>query len=411
MKKILFVDDEPNVLSAIQRQLHGRFEVQTASTPLAGLQALLNGRDFSVVVADMGMPKMNGVEFLAKAGEIAPEVVRVMLTGYVSQSTAAEAINQGSIFRFLNKPCSTEKLVQALDAAVAQHNLMTAERDLLENTLGGSLKILSEILALADPKAFGQAESLRAAIRRFAFALNLTPTWYLEAAALLCQIGLVTVPPELILKSRQGQPLNAGEMEIFNHLPAVGSSLLAQIPRMEGVARAILYQNKNFDGSGFPEDTVAGEAIPAGARMLKILVDIARLESGGLGRVDALAKMRARSGTYDPRLLDALEHSSGPAAWASSDPTAAATTVAFADLRVGHVLRGNLETKGNMLLVTAGNRITPMLLHRLRNFSALYGIQEPICVEEAGTAFFTRHEPNGNERPAFSPVRDRIPAP
>jgi hypothetical protein len=191
----------------------------------------------------------------------------------------------------------------------------------------------------------------------------------------------------------------------------VGSSLLAQIPRMEGVARAILYQNKNFDGSGFPEDTVAGEAIPAGARMLKILVDIARLESGGLGRVDALAKMRARSGTYDPRLLDALEHSSGPAAWASSDPTAAATTVAFADLRVGHVLRGNLETKGNMLLVTAGNRITPMLLHRLRNFSALYGIQEPICVEEAGTAFFTRHEPNGNERPAFSPVRDRIPAP
>jgi response regulator RpfG family c-di-GMP phosphodiesterase len=395
VKKVLFVDDEPNVLSAIQRQLHGRFEVQTASNPINALEALQDGRDFSVVVADMGMPRMNGVEFLAKAGEIAPDVVRVMLTGYLNQSTAVEAINQGSIFRFLNKPCSTEKLVETLDAAVAQHNLITAERDLLEHTLGGSLKVLSEILALADPKTFGQAESLRDAVRRFAAVLELTSTWHLEAAALLCQIGLVTVPPELLLKSRQGQPLNPGEQEIFKQIPAVGSSLLAQIPRMEGVARVILYQNKNFDGSGFPEDNVAGEAIPVGARMLKILVDIARLESGGLDRAAALAQLRARSGAYDPRLLDALEHRSGPAPWVLSEPAAAATTVAFADLRVGHVLRGNLETKDNMLLVTAGHKITPMLLHRLRNFSALYGIHEPIFIEETGTVFFTRPEPNG----------------
>ena len=157
MKKILFVDDEPNVLFAIQRQLHQQFEVQTASGPIAGLEALQNGRGYAVVVADMGMPAMNGVEFLAKAREMAPDVVRVMLTGYVNQSTAVEAINQGHIFRFLNKPCSTEKLIQAVEAAVAQHNLIIAERDLLENTLGGSLKVLSEILALAEPKTFGQA--------------------------------------------------------------------------------------------------------------------------------------------------------------------------------------------------------------------------------------------------------------
>ena len=392
MKKILFVDDEPNVLSAIQRQLHGRFEVQTAVGPLPGLEALQNGRDFSVVVADMGMPKMSGVEFLAKACEMAPDVVRVMLTGYVNQTTAVEAINQGSIFRFLNKPCSTEKLVQALEAAVAQHNLITAERDLLENTLGGSLKILSEILSLADPKAFGQAEALRDAVRQLAAALNLAPTWYLEAAALLCQIGLVSVPPELVLKSRQGHVLSAGEKEIFNHIPEVGSSLIAQIPRLEGVARVILYQNKNFDGSGFPEDSVAGEAIPVGARMLRILVDLARLESGGLGRPAALGHLRARTGWYDPRLLDALEHSPGAAVTPLADPAVAATTVAFADLRVGHVLRSNLETKGNLLLVTAGNKITPMLMHRLRNFSSLYGIQEPIFVEETGAAFFNRSE-------------------
>jgi response regulator RpfG family c-di-GMP phosphodiesterase len=392
VKKILFVDDEPNVLSAIQRQLHQQFEVETADSAMTGLDALQNRRGYAVVVADMGMPAMSGVEFLAKAREMAPDVVRVMLTGYVNQSTAVEAINQGHIFRFLNKPCSTEKLIQALEAAVAQHNLIIAERDLLENTLGGSLKVLSEILALAEPKIFGQAEALRDAVRRLAASLNVTPAWDLEAAALLSQIGSVTIPPELILKSRLGHALNAGEIEVFNQVPAVGSSLLAHIPRLEGVARIILYQNKNFDGSGFPEDAVAGEAIPLGARMLKLLVDLARLESDGLARPAALAQLRARSGSYDPRLLEAVAPSPGAAVPPPADAALSAASIAFADLRVGHVLRRNLETKDNMLLVTAGIKITPMLLHRLRNFSSLYGIQEPIYIEDTGSPFFNHLE-------------------
>jgi len=400
MKKILFVDDEPNVLSALQRQLHLLFQVETAAGPIEGLAALQNGRDYSVVVADMGMPKMSGVEFLARARETAPDTVRVMLTGYLNQSTAAEAINQGSIFRFLNKPCSTEKLVQTLEAAVAHHHHIIAERDLLENTLGGSLKVLSEILALAEPETFGQAEALRDAIRLLAASLKVTPTWDLEAAALLSQIGSVTIPPELILKSRQGHALSAGEKDIFNDIPVVGGSLLAQIPRLEGVARIVLYQHKNFDGGGFPEDAVAGEAIPLGARMLKLLVDLARLESGGAARPAALEQLRAHSGVYDPRLLQALEHSPGAAAAPPANIGPAAAPVGFAELRVGHVLRSNLETKDNLLLVTAGNKITPMLMHRLRNFSSLYGIQEPIFIEESATAFFTRPE----RKPANAPL-------
>jgi len=392
MKKILFVDDEPNLLSAVQRQLRQQFEVETAASPIAGLDALQKGRDYAVVVADMGMPKMSGVEFLVKAREMAPDVVRVMLTGYVNQSTAVEAINQGNIFRFLNKPCSTETLVQTLEAAVAQHNLIVAERDLLENTLGGSLRVLSEILALAEPKIFGHAEALRDAVRLLAALLKVTTVWDLEAAALLCQIGLVTIPPELILKSRLGHPLSAGEKEVFNHIPEVGSSLLAHIPRLEGVARIVLYQNKNFDGSGFPQDAVAGEAIPLGARMLKLLVDLARLESDGLARPTALEQLRARPGCYDPRLLEAMENSPAAAAAPPGDAAVSATTIAFADLRVGHVLRRNLETKGNMLLVTAGNKITPMLMHRLRNFSSVHGIQEPIYIEDPGTSCLPRSE-------------------
>jgi response regulator RpfG family c-di-GMP phosphodiesterase len=388
MKKILFVDDEPNVLSAIQRQLRERFQVQTAVGPKAGLDALQNWQDFSVVVADMGMPEMSGIEFLAQASQIAPNIVRVMLTGYLDQATVVEAVNQGRIFRFLSKPCPAEKLVEALDAAVAQHNLILAEHELLENTLGGSLKVLSEILALAEPRTFGQAESLRDSIRQLAASLNVTPTWDLEAAALLSQIGFVTIPPELILKARQGQPLTEREKDVFARIPAIGSSLLSQIPRLEGVARIILYQHKRFDGGGFPEDAVAGESIPLGARMLKILIDLSRIEASGARRPAALAHLRERAGWYDPRLLAAVAEQAPALPAAAPGAGGATIALSFAALRVGHILRSNLETKGGILLVTAGNLITPMLIHRLRNFSSLYGIQEPIYVDESSGPFF-----------------------
>src|SRR5581483_11619317 len=104
MKKILFVDDEPNVLAAFQRQLRKQFSVETALGPQEGLAALQNSRDYAVVVADMRMPEMNGVEFLIKVKATAPDVVRMMLTGNADQNTAIEAINEGNIFRFLNKP-------------------------------------------------------------------------------------------------------------------------------------------------------------------------------------------------------------------------------------------------------------------------------------------------------------------
>jgi len=397
MKKILFVDDEPNVLSAIQRQLHERFLVESAPGPLAGLATLeKNWPDYSVVVADMGMPEMTGIEFLAQASQLAPNVVRVMLTGYVNQATAVEAINQGNIFRFLTKPCSTEKLMETLDAAVAHHNLILAEHELLENTLGGSLKVLSEILALAEPKTFGQAESLRDAIRLLANSMNVTPTWDLEAAALLSQIGFITIPPELILKSRQGQLLTAREKDVFTRIPAIGSSLLSQIPRLENVARIILYQNKRYDGGGFPEDSVAGESVPLGARMLKILVDLSRIGASGAGRPAALAQLRERAGWYDPRLLDALQKQASAPGAKAAGPGGSATAVNFASLRVGHLLLCNLETKGGMLLLASGNRITPMLMHRLRNFSSLYGIQEPIYIDDSGAPLF----PHASAKPA-----------
>jgi HD-GYP domain-containing protein (c-di-GMP phosphodiesterase class II) len=200
---------------------------------------------------------------------------------------------------------------------------------------------------------------------------------------MLARIGQVTVPPEVALKARSGHALTSSEQEMFSNIPAIGSHLLAHIPRMEEVSKIILYQNKRFDGSGFPKDKVAGAEIPLGARILKVLFDLAELESRDNTRAAALELLRAQPGAHDPQILDAVAACFQAASQSPGGPKQPPVAVTFAGLRVGHVLASDVLTSDGMLIVAAGNRVSPALIHRLQNFSALSGIKTPIYVEAA----------------------------
>ena len=126
--KILCVDDEENVLTGLQRTLRKQFPIDIAVGGAAGLQRLERDGPYAVVMADMQMPEMNGIEFLKKAQAAAPDTVRLMLTGNADQKTAVDAVNDGHVFRFLTKPCDPPQLTSALEAALKQYRLITAER-------------------------------------------------------------------------------------------------------------------------------------------------------------------------------------------------------------------------------------------------------------------------------------------
>lgn len=380
MKKILLVDDEPGLLTVMQRSMQKHFSIETACGPLAGLEALKHWQDFSVVVSDMRMPEMTGIEFLSKVKEIAPDIVRIMLTANIDQGTAIEAVNKGSIFRFLNKPCTPDALAETLAAGVRQHQLLIAERDLLESTVRGSVKMLTEILALADPVDFGRAQKVRDYMRDLAAALNVQDTWEFEVAALLSHIGLVTIPAEAISKLRSGQELTHEEQRLFQQIPAISGRLLSEISRFENVSKILLYQKKHFDGSGDPRDEVAGSQIPLGSRMLGFLSDFVELESEGKSRAEVLGLLRRRAGNYDPRIIEAFGSVKPPETESLEGPKPP-LSIRFALLRTGNVLRADVFTPDGVLICKAGNRITATLIERLRNFHRLSGIKEPILVD------------------------------
>ena len=361
-EKVLFVDDEPNVLQAIRRGLRKQFDVHTAEGGEAALQLLRDDGQFAVIVSDMRMPGMNGVELLTQVKQLWPDTVRIMLTGNADQQTAVDAVNHGDIFRFLNKPCENVELGEAVKDAVRQHALITVERDLLENTLRGSIKALAEVLSLTNPEIFGCTTRHKHLMHRLATAMTLPDIWQLESVALLSQMGCVTIAEELVKRRAGGFHLSAEDLQEFVGHTKTGADLLAAIPRMDTIADAVRYQERNFDGTGYPKDGPTGEDIPLGARLMRVILDFDAFESSGSSVEDALGRLKQQKENYDPVILTALE------SLLSNAPTESPVSMPVGSLTDVMIIAEDVRTSADVLLVAKGQEATSSVRRHLSNF-------------------------------------------
>lgn len=379
--RILCVDDDPNILAGYSRALRKQLPIETALGPEVALD-LIAKHQYAVLVTDMNMPVMNGIELLTRVKELQPHCVRMMLTGNADLKTAIDAVHRGNVFRFLVKPFPAESLAPALEAALDQYRLITAEQDLLEKTLRGSIRVLIEILSLIAPESFGRATALKQSVRTLADGINLPDVWKLELGAMLCSIGLVTLPPGLSQKAKSDKGLNEQELKIMERVPEISHNLLINIPRLEPVAKIILYQAKNYDGTGFPADSVSGCQIPLGARVLKVLIDLAQFEQGGLSKVAALMAMKRRQGVYDPQILQGAISCFALIRDQQAAVKKHVIHCSVNELRLGYILASDVETDDGTLLISSGHRITETLLEKIKNFVEVVGVKEPLLIEE-----------------------------
>ena len=289
--KILFVDDETPVLDGYRRILYREFEIETAVGGEQGLASIRDNGPYAVVISDMRMPGMNGAEFLAKVRQTAPDTVRILLTGYASLDGAMDAVNQGNIFRFLTKPCSKEVLTAAIQAGLVQYRLVTVERELLENTLMGSIKVLTEVLSAASPEAFGRSMRIVGYVRHLVAKLALPSPWRFEAAAMLSQLGCVTLDPEFVKMSYVGDHLTPEDRVRFASHPEAAKKLLVNIPRLEPIAWMISQQLNPVIKQCSPDAAAPfGPDILLGARMLRLAVAMDGLRMMGLSSDEAFAE-------------------------------------------------------------------------------------------------------------------------
>ena len=371
-KKVLLVDDDSNLLQGLRRQLRKTYALETAESGPQALDLCRAKGPFAVVVSDMQMPGMNGVEFLAALGDLSAETVRIMLTGNADQKTAVQAVNSGQIFRFLNKPCTREELESAINAGIKHYQLITAEKELVSKTLTGSIKVLMDVLSLSNPTAFSRSSRLRRVVHQLLDKVEVESRWECEIAAMLSQIGFVTLTNETIKKLAAGSVLSPEEQESVKRHPKVASELIAHIPRLSGVAKIVEHQAEKFDAS-------QPDSLPIGSRLLKLATDFDTLCANRLDRLHAVAELETCQGWYDPTLVAALREI------VQAEIHYTVKEITFNELKEGDVLAGPVQDGKGTVLVSKGQEVSGSLLAKLKQFSNKQQLREPIEVMVAVT--------------------------
>lgn len=364
--KVLFVDDETSVLDSIRRLHRKRFDMDTATGPHEALEMVRTTGPYAVVVSDYKMPQMDGIELLTRIHTINADTVRIMLTGQADLNASIEAVNRGHVFRFLTKPCPDDVLVEAVTDGIRQHRLVTGERELLRGTLRGAVKVLTEILSLVNPEAFGKGERIKRFMRRLGKRLEMQNIWQLELMAMLSQIGCVMLDEEILRKKARGQELGPEERQIFDMHPSVAANLLANIPRMEEVADAILHQTEDLS-------TNPRQRLPA--QLLKLLLDYDDLVESGKEKPEVFAILKSRTGLYDPKVLHAFEKV------AFEEEGWVPKALPLTKLHEGMLLAADVKATTGQLILAKGKEISQTTLVRLRAFAKAYGIIEPLHVQ------------------------------
>ena len=371
--KILFVDDDPEALDGYRELLQPEFQVETAIGGEDGLVALQTHGPYAIVVSDMRMPGMSGIEFLAQARVIAPDTVRMMLTGHADVNVAIEAVNQDHIFRFLTKPCEPDSLRASLGAGLVRYRLVVAEKEILENTLVGGIKVLTDVLSAVSPEAFGRSLRITQNVRHLIAKLNLPNPWRLESAAMLSQLGCITLNTELLRAAYAGTPLSPEDQARFDAHPAVAHDLLTSVPRLEAVAWMIGQQLQAQISQDPPHvASLSTDVTIAGAKMLKLAVAFDALRMQAFSNEEAIAQLRTRPVEFDAESLNALT------SLKSEGSKLVSRKISVMKLIPGMILEQEIKTANGLLIVTKGQEVTRPLVARLTNFSEAGMIEEEI---------------------------------
>ena len=344
---VLFVDDEVNILKAVQRLLRGEsWQVLTASRGAEALE-LLDRHPCQVVVTDQRMPEMSGVDLLSAVRERQPDIVRMMLTGYTEMNVAVEAINRGEIYRLITKPWNDEELKATIRQAFEQFDLkheirrlnqLTREQNLklqdMNRNLEGkvrdrtkqlaekhqelriayiqTIRALAEAVDAKDAYTRGHSERVGVYASKMARELGL-PRDMIERvyiSGLLHDVGKIGVRDAVITKPDRLTPEEYDEIKAH---PEIGARILQPVEFLADVVPCVRHHHEWYDGSesGYP-DRLRGDRIPLPSRIILVADTVEAMTSdrpyrSGLSLDAVFAELRKYAGSqFDPNCVEVM---------------------------------------------------------------------------------------------------------
>lgn len=360
--KILCVDDEDSILRGFQLNLRKDFELHVASNGIEGLEVFDREGGFSVVLSDMRMPQMDGATMLGEVKKRDPEVVTVLLTGHTDFESAMSAVNSGSVFRMLAKPCPPEELINALRTSVEQNDLIRSKRILLDKTLRGAVDALAHSLSIAKPLFFGRAQRVRRLSNELAELMGVPNSWRVDVASVFSQIAYITLPRSVSDDVYYKKKLSSDVKELVKQLPQDTQKVIEKIPGLEEVDQILQKVDIQYR---FDQNDDKGVRLLAS--VLRVALDFDYYEELGHERHVIVKTLRERSKDYDPKVTEALAKLVD-----MSEQKFHFKEVSFDQLLVGMRLAEDLKIDGGFLLASSGADVDRQLLKVIMNYNSCY---------------------------------------
>jgi response regulator RpfG family c-di-GMP phosphodiesterase len=357
--RVLCVDDEARVVEGLVLHLRKDYDVHTALGGDEALKSLRKMGGAAVVVSDMRMPGMDGATLLHHVMTFYPDTTRILLTGEPGRDAAMNAVNKAHIFRFLTKPCPPEQLKTAVEAGVMQYRVLNAEKSILKETLIGCIKALIDVLSIANPVAFGRASRVKRLAMDFADSMRCTDYWQLEAAAMLSQIGYLSLPPQLVEKLYFGEQLTTEEKTLASGIPDVAMALLENIPRLDPVIQILAALKWTDEQVARLGDGTIG----LGVRILGLVLEYDVLVTQGHSVDVAIQTLRRLAPRYTEELIEQFGKHLGAGSGKNE-----ARVIPLKAVQPGMVIMQDVRTHLGTLLVPRGFEVTSLFIERSHNF-------------------------------------------